>query len=421
MSPQPGLIAQAFLELVCLRGQPVLREVLLLPTEQIRQRTFIGLLVVITLAFFWLLTPFVGAVFWAIVLAILFAPLQQRLMRWLPGRPNLDALISLLMAVIIVLVPVAWVAQSVVSELMELYQRVQTGRFNAGQRLETAFNALPEGVRPWLDRAGLDDIEAIKVYVSQFTTQAVRLLGNQALSIGQNTFVFGLNLAIMLYLLFFLLRDGGRLAQLIHRALPLTEHHKEQFLNKLAMVVRATIKGNVAVAIVQGVLGGLIFWAMGIPSPSLWGTVMAVLSLLPAVGASLVWGPVAIYFALTGDPWQAAILAAYGVLVIGLVDNVLRPILVGKDTRLPDYLVLVSTLGGLVLFGLSGFIAGPLIAVLFLVAWDLFITMQAEDPTLLAKPADTADAKGTADTADTADAHGTSVIVTAPLAPREPP
>lgn len=149
-------------------------------------------------------------------------------------------------------------------------------------------------------------------------------------------------------------------------------------MSKFATVVRATIKGNVVVAICQGALGGLIFWALGIASATLWGTVMAVLSLLPAVGAGLVWGPVAVYFLATGDVVKGVILGAYGVLVIGLVDNVLRPVLVGKDTRLPDYMVLLSTLGGLTMFGISGFIAGPLIAVLFLVAWDLFRVMNEE-------------------------------------------
>jgi predicted PurR-regulated permease PerM len=206
----------------------------------------------------------------------------------------------------------------------------------------------------------------------------VRVVGNQAINVGQNTFLFVLSLSIMLYLLFFLLRDGASLSSLVRRGLPLTTNQKEQFLDKLATVVRATIKGNVAVAAVQGALGGLIFWILDIPSAILWGTLMAILSLLPAVGASLVWAPVAIYFLATGAVGDAIILTLFGVLVIGLVDNVLRPILVGKDTRLPDYLVLISTLGGLTLFGLSGFVAGPLIAALFMVAWDLFINMREQ-------------------------------------------
>jgi predicted PurR-regulated permease PerM len=338
------------------------------------QRAFLLLLIAISLAFFWLLVPFLAAVFWALVLAILFQPVQRRLIQWMPKWPNFSALVALLTAVVVVLLPVWWVTRSVINEVINLYFDVQSGGFSAGDWIEQTYRSVPDSFHPWLQRAGIADLEEIKERVSQLAAQAVRVVGNQVVNVGQNTFVFVLDLSIMLYLLFFLLRDGNQLSDLIRRALPLANHQKDRFLGKLAMVVRATIKGNVAVALSQGALGGLIFWILGIQSPTLWGTVMAVLSLLPAVGAGLVWGPVAIYFAITGDIIQAVILGLYGVLVIGLVDNVLRPLLVGKDTRMPDYMVLISTLSGLTLFGISGFIAGPLIAALFLVAWDLFMT-----------------------------------------------
>jgi len=347
-------------------------------TNSTHHRAFVALLIAISLAFVWLLTPFMGAIFWAIVIAILFAPLQRRLLTKMPRMPNLASLITLLVIVLMVLFPTGFLVQSVVAEVIQLYRLVQAGEFRIGDHFEQVFNALPESFRPWLERAGLADVEAIKSYVSRFATQGVRLLGNQAINVGQNTFFFVLSLAIMLYLLFFLLRDGARLSVLVRRGLPLAANQKEQFLDKLATVVRATIKGNVAVAAIQGALGGLIFWVLDIPSAIVWGTLMAILSLLPAVGASLVWAPVAIYFVATGSIAYAIILTLFGVLVIGLVDNVLRPILVGKDIRLPDYLVLVSTLGGLTLFGLSGFVAGPLIAALFIVAWDLFIHMRED-------------------------------------------
>jgi predicted PurR-regulated permease PerM len=128
----------------------------------------------------------------------------------------------------------------------------------------------------------------------------------------------------------------------------------------------------VSVALVQGALGGLIFWFLGIHAALLWAVVMAVLSLLPVVGTALVWLPVAIYFLVTGARWQSLVLIAYGVLVIGLVDNLLRPILVGKDAKMPDYVVLVSTLGGIEVFGFNGFVIGPVIAAMFMAAWDIF-------------------------------------------------
>ncbi|MFO6181537.1 AI-2E family transporter, partial [Pseudomonas aeruginosa] len=129
----------------------------------------------------------------------------------------------------------------------------------------------------------------------------------------------------------------------------------------------------------QGALGGLIFWVLGIEGALLWGTLMAFLSLLPAIGAALIWAPVAAYFLLTGAIWQGVVLILFCVVVIGLVDNILRPILVGKDTKMPDYVVLISTLGGMALFGLNGFVIGPLIAALFMASWDLF-TGREEEP-----------------------------------------
>ena len=130
-------------------------------------------------------------------------------------------------------------------------------------------------------------------------------------------------------------------------------------------------KATIVVAVLQGALGGLIFWFLGIRAALLWAVVMAFLSLLPAVGAALVWLPVAIYFLVTGAVWQGLVLIAYGVLVIGLVDNLLRPFLVGSDTKMPDYVVLISTLGGIEIFGLNGIILGPVIAAMFIVVWDI--------------------------------------------------
>jgi predicted PurR-regulated permease PerM len=142
---------------------------------------------------------------------------------------------------------------------------------------------------------------------------------------------------------------------------------------KFAEVTRATVKGNLVVAAVQGALGGIIFWILGIPGPFLWGVVMFLLSLIPMVGAGLIWAPVALYLFAAGQWIEGLVLTGFGIGVIGLVDNVLRPILVGRDTKLPDYIVLMSTLGGFVLFGMNGFVIGPLIAALFVTVWEIFI------------------------------------------------
>jgi predicted PurR-regulated permease PerM len=163
----------------------------------------------------------------------------------------------------------------------------------------------------------------------------------------------------MLYLLFFLLRDGDVLSKRIKNAIPLHVDQLRNLSDKFTVVIRATVKGNIVMAVVQGALGGLIFWFFGYSRTRLMGALMAFLSLLPAVGAALVWLPVAVYLLLTGATWQAAVLIAYGVVVIGSVDNILCPVLVGKDTKMPDYIVLLSTLGGIAIFGLNGFVIRP--------------------------------------------------------------
>jgi predicted PurR-regulated permease PerM len=134
------------------------------------------------------------------------------------------------------------------------------------------------------------------------------------------------------------------------------------------------VKGNLLVASIQGALGGVAFWFLDVRGALLWGVLMAFLSLLPAIGAGMVWVPVAIYFLLTGAIWQSIVLTAYGVLVIGLVDNLLRPLLVGKDTGMPDYVVMITTLGGMAVLGLNGFVIGPVIAAMFIAVWHIYIT-----------------------------------------------
>lgn len=180
----------------------------------------------------------------------------------------------------------------------------------------------------------------------------------------------------MIYLLFFLLRDGESVVLRVRKAIPLHVDLKVALIDKFAAVVRATVKGDILVAILQGSLGGLVFWFLGIHAPVLWAVLMAFLSLVPAVGAAIVWLPVAIYLLAIGATWQGLVLIAFGTFVIGLVDNFVRPILVGKDTKMPDYLVLISTISGLQMFGLNGFVLGPVIAAVFLTVWGIFSEMR---------------------------------------------
>lgn len=335
-------------------------------------KTFSFLIIAVSLAFAWILWPFYGAVLWATAIAILFAPLYRRLSRSMRQRRTLAAVATVLIVVLMVILPVALFAASLAQEASSVYRNIQSGELNFGRYFQQIFDALPPWAGNLLDRFGLTDIGAVQERLSAGLMRGSRFLTAQAINIGQNTFDFIVSLFLMLYLLFFLLRDGEALSRRIKAAIPLREEQQRALFNKFTVVIRATVKGNIVVAVLQGALGGLIFWVLGIHAPLLWAVLMAFLSLLPAVGAGLVWLPVAGYFLATGAVWQGIILIAYGMLVIGLIDNVLRPILVGNDTKMPDYVVLISTLGGIATFGLNGFVIGPVIAAMFMAAWDIF-------------------------------------------------
>lgn len=331
------------------------------------------LLLLVTVAFIWILLPFYGAVFWAVILGIVFAPMQRRLQAKFGWQRNLTSLCTLSICLVIAILPVIILSVLLVQEGATVYKNIESGELDIAAYLAQFKHSLPPYFQHLLDRFGVGELNALREKIVKAAMQGSQVLASQAFSFGQGTFEFVVSFFIMLYLLFFFLRDGPELARKMRTAVPLEENHKRRLQLKFNRVVRATVKGNLVVAVTQGALGGAIFWFLDIPSALLWAVLMAFLSLLPAVGAGIVWAPVAIYFLLSGMIWQGVVLGLFGIFVIGLVDNVLRPILVGKDTRMPDYMILISTLGGLAVFGLNGFVIGPLIAALFMSSWALFV------------------------------------------------
>jgi predicted PurR-regulated permease PerM len=337
----------------------------------LEDKTFLLLVVAVSLAFAWILWPFYGAVFWGVILAIMFGPFHRRLLRSMGQRRTTAALATVTLVVLMVILPLTLIGSLLLQEGLSVYERFQSGELSLARYFEQVFGALPAWVTGVLDRLGLTNLGSIQERLSAGFMEGSQFVAAKALNIGQNTFDFIVNLFIVLYLLFFLLRDGDELARRVRNAIPLRAEQQRALFNRFTTVIRATVKGNVVVAIVQGALGGLIFWSLGVHAPVLWGVLMAFLSLLPAVGSAMIWLPVAIYFLVTGAMWKGIVLIAFGVLVIGLVDNILRPILVGKDTKMPDYVVLISTLGGIAIFGLNGFVIGPVIAAMFMAVWDI--------------------------------------------------
>ncbi len=345
----------------------------------IENKAFLVLIVVVSLAFGWILTSFYGAILWGVVIAILFAPVHRWLLRKMPTRPNLVAVLMVLVIVLIVIIPLTLIIASLTQQAASVIGMMQSGELDFGKSLQTIINALPTWASELLDRYGVSSLGGMQEKLLSGLAKGGQLIASQALNIGQSTFGFVIDLGIMLYLVFFFFRDGQTLARRIRAAIPLRPGLRDELLQKFTVVIRATVKGNLVVALTQGALGGLIFWILDINAALLWAVLMAFLSLLPAVGAGIVWLPVAVYLLATGSTWQGMVLIAYGFLVIGLVDNLLRPILVGKDTKMPDYVVLISTLGGIEVFGLNGFVIGPVIAAMFIAAWQIFSEQRRED------------------------------------------
>ncbi len=338
---------------------------------KLETRTFLAMLLGVSLVFVLLMKPFFGPIFWAVAIALIFHPVERLLERRLGNRPNINALITLFVCMVIVVLPVLGLGAALIAEGMALYQKIQSGEIRPGEYIDQINQSFP-AIEALLAQFDINVDELRDRVVNAFLGGS-QFLAKQALGIGQNTFQFFLALALMVYLAFFLIRDGEKLVDLMIKALPLGDERERLLFAKFAEVTRATVKGNLLIAIIQGALGGIIFWILGITGALLWGVVMAVVSLLPAVGAAIVWVPVAVYLAAVGEMTPAIVLTAYGVIVIGLADNLLRPVLVGRDTKIPDYLVLLSTLGGIAMFGINGFVMGPLVAALFMAFWGIFI------------------------------------------------
>jgi predicted PurR-regulated permease PerM len=330
---------------------------------------FVALLMAATVCFVWIVRGFLEPVFWAALLAGLFHSLHRRVLTRLQGRASLSALLVLLLILVIVILPLIFVGIALTRETLALVQRISSGEIDLNAPVRWGTQAMPV-VSELLDRVGIQP-DKITEWLSTAAVTISRYLATRAVAIGRNTLGIIVQFVLMIYLVFFFLRDGAALVERLIRVIPLGDRRERDLLRKFSEVSRATLKGTVVVAIVQGGLGGASLALVGIDGAVFWGVVMAVLSILPAVGASIIWIPAAVWLFATGAAGKAAILAVLGVL-IGFVDNVLRPLLVGRDTKMPDYLILLSTLGGITAFGLSGFVIGPIIAALCLAGWEMF-------------------------------------------------
>ncbi|HEX2140211.1 MAG TPA: AI-2E family transporter [Woeseiaceae bacterium] len=351
-----------------------------LPRKTVERTFFFLLLLSVTLAFYGLIAAFVTPIFWALILAVLFHPLQHYLLRTIPDRPSIDAFITTLTIVFAVLIPVFLVVLAVAQEAASLVQDIEEGNIKPQAGLRWLQDQVPAVTR-LLDGFGVE-VGQLQEGLSAAAMASGKWVASNALVIGQSTITFFLQLFVMLYLLFFFVRDGGIMLQRIRQALPLDETLARHLGARFATVARAPLKGTFLIGAIQGAIGGLAFWALDLRAPILWGVVMALFSLLPAIGPAIVWIPAAIMLIATGAWVKGVILIVIGSVVIGLVDNLLRPELVGRDAGLPDYIILLATLGGISMFGLSGVLIGPIVAALFFSVWHSFENQRNSPETL---------------------------------------
>ena len=347
-------------------------------TSALEQWSFLLLLAAVSVLFVWVAWPFVGPVMWSTLAAIMFQPLYKWSLKKTRGRRNLAASLSLLIIFIAVLLPALWIGSIVVDETLGVVNDLRADPIDLGAWFNQTYSMLPATVQQFVDDNGWTDMSLMQERLQGLLTESAGVLASQAVSIGSGAFGFVLSFSIGLYVLFFLLRDGSRIGETILHSAPVEREIADRLADRFLGIVRAVIKGSGVVGLVQGTMGGIMLAIAGVPSALLLGVLMAILALIPAVGTALVWAPVGIWLLISGEIWQGVFVLVGG-FVISWVDNVLRPMLVGRDTGIPDWIILVTTLGGISLAGFSGIVLGPLVAGLFLASWSILQEQRAED------------------------------------------
>lgn len=355
----------------------------------LESRAFLVLVLLTTGAFLWMLRAFLMTVFWAVVLAVVFRPVFSRWLRVVRGRASVAAVLTTLTICFVILIPFGLLAAAVAREALGLYQQIASGEVDLHTPIAFIERSMPP-LAAVLDNYGIDG-ERVRASVESAAVAASSFIAGRALAIGQNMLTITVLFGLMVYLLFFFVRDWEHILDRVVGALPLGDERERRLFTRFAEVSRATMKGTLVVAAVQGAIGGVLFAVLGLDAAVFWGVVMAACSLLPAIGAALVWVPAAIVLIATGSVWKGIFLIAGGTFLVGLADNILRPILVGRGAKMPDYIVLLSTLGGLMVFGMAGLVIGPLVAALFLVLWEMMaeeyaLSDASESPPIVPPP-----------------------------------
>jgi predicted PurR-regulated permease PerM len=347
-----------------------------LTTSGTNLRTAFVLLLVaaVTALFLAVAWPFLKPLLLAALLAGLFHRFYRWVTRLLGGRQSLGAAVTLLVLLVLGLGPVSAFLGIVLQQALTMTNQAipwlsehlgEASTVNVHDWLVQRFPALARYV-PSQEQLLQQVATAVKTAGAYLVSFASRMTATTA--------AFLLNLFVMLYAMFFFFRDGHKILERIFYYLPLSDEDESRMLTQFASITRATVKGTLVIGVIQGGLGGIAFWVAGIEGAALWGTIMTILSIVPGIGAPLVWVPFVIFLYVNGQYLTATLLLVWCGAVVTTIDNFLRPVLVGRDSAMPDLLILIGTLGGLFLFGPIGFIVGPIVCGLFLTVWDIYGT-----------------------------------------------
>jgi len=337
--------------------------------SRFRNNFLLGLVLAISALFLLVVGPFLLPLFMGAIFTGLLHPLHHRILTRVGGRASLAALLTLLIAVTVVVIPLTVFAGLVIDQALDI-------GMSAERWIQENYSA-EDPLAPFIERFPV--LERLEPYREEIMTRIGELAGTVGGFIvqimgaaGRGTVSFILAQFVMLYAMFFFLRDGKEILERILYLMPLPPESEHRLVERFRSVTRATVKGTLVIGLVQGGLAGLSFLVAGVPGFALWTTVMVVLSVIPAVGTAFVWIPAVIYLFTEGRVMSAVLVGIWCALVVGSADNVLRPRLVGRDTQMSDIMVLVSTMGGLILFGAAGVFIGPIVGALFITVWDLY-------------------------------------------------
>lgn len=348
-------------------------------TDDLHQASFLLILAVVTMLMVVIVYPFAQPLLWAALAAIMFQPLYRTILRRVRGRRNAAAGLSLLVIFFVVMVPAAWIGSLVVEQALVLVDTLQKQPPDLAALFDSVYTSLPGIAREAVDRSGWADITMAQTRIQNLVTESAGMIASQAVSIGSGALSFFLSFSVALYVMFFLLRDGERIGRTVLCAVPVQRSIADRLAERFLGIVRATIKGTGIVALVQGALGWIALMIAGVPSSLLFGVLMTIFALIPVIGAGAVWLPAGLWLLATGATWQGIFVLVTGFFIISSADNVLRPILVGRDTGIPDWIILITTLGGISLVGFSGIVLGPLVAGLFLASWSILREQREAD------------------------------------------